>query len=258
MAPDPHGPPPPKAVLTRSAADNKGLAAALETVGIVAVSLPLIALAPPADDGRALGAAVDDLDRYRYVALTSVNAVRALAEVMVERERSWPARTEVAAVGPVTAAAAAEQGWPVAIVPAEATAASLVDAMPGPEDDGSDEGAPAVLAPLAELAADTLTEGLSRRGYAVDRVEAYRTVDPAPDAVAERRVKNAAVVTLFSPSAVDRFLDRLGSDRFDGAAVCVGPTTAARATEVGLGPVVTAEPHTEAGVVAAVRSLFRL
>ena len=60
------------------------------------------------------------------------------------------------------------------------------------------------------------------------------------------------VVTFFSPSAVDRWVDLLGPGALAATAVCIGPSTAARARARGFTTVVTADPHTEAGVVESV------
>ncbi|MEM7274654.1 MAG: uroporphyrinogen-III synthase, partial [Actinomycetota bacterium] len=169
MAPDPHGPPPPRVIVTRSEADNRSLIDALNRTGITVIPFPLVAVIEPSDGGDALRAAVERLADYRHVALTSVNAVAAVAEAIDGRD--WPAGTEVAAVGPVTAAAAAAQGWPVGIVPVEATAAALVagfppapslvgPARPSPGPPGSAADPVRVLAPLSSLAADTVVDGL--------------------------------------------------------------------------------------------------
>jgi uroporphyrinogen-III synthase len=112
-----------------------------------------------------------------------------------------------------------------------------------------------VLAPLAELAGTTVVEGLTAKGWRVDRVEAYRTVTPAAavGAAAAMTGHEVDLVTFFSPSAVNRWVDRFGTGATPGPpAVCVGPATAARAEARGLASIVVADPHTEAGVLAAV------
>ncbi|MGB5759131.1 MAG: hypothetical protein WBM50_19625, partial [Acidimicrobiales bacterium] len=58
----------------------------------------------------------------------------------------------------------------------------------------------------------------------------------------------------FSPSAVDRFVERFGIDGVPPTVVCIGPSTTARAAVHGLGGVITASPHTQPGVVGALRA----
>lgn len=249
--------PSPTVAITRSVEDNRSLAARLEALGFQVVEVPLIEVAPPSDDGRALAAALDDLAAYDWVVVTSANGVRALARAIGadvdERrwpdgdERRWPDGVAIAAVGPTTAHVAEAAGLPVALVPEVATAAALADAFPirGPDDAGR------VLAPLAELAGDTIVDGLRAKGWQVERVEAYRTRPPAGRPTVNDVDVTAA--TFFSPSAVDRWVDRFGS----GAplAVCIGPSTTNRATERGFSRVVMADPHTEDGMVAVLEAL---
>lgn len=234
-----------RVAVTRSVDDNASLIAALEAIGVEAVAIPLVEVAPAGDGGAALAAAAADLERYHWVVLTSANGVRALVDAL--DGRPWPPGPAVAVVGPATAAAARSAGLPVDLQPAEATAAHLVADLPA--------GHGPVLAPLAELAGPTVVDGLTTKGWRVDRVEAYRTVAPATDAGGATGATRPEVdlVTFFSPSAVDRWVDRFGSSATPGPpAVCVGPATAARAERRGLAPIVVADPHTEAGVVAAV------
>ena len=229
--------------VTRSVDDNRSLTERLIDRGHDVVAVPLVEVLAPADDGRALTEALTDLDRYRWVVLTSVNGVRAVAARVPGR--GWPDGPAVAVVGPTTEKAARRAGMPVALVPAEATAAALVEAFPAAVAGDPNR----VLAPLAELASDAVEHGLEAKGWSVTRVEAYRTAAPPPSvAVAEDRVVDA--VTLFSPSAADRWVERFGPR--PPLAVCIGPATAARARDRGFAQVVTADPHTEDGVVAAI------
>lgn len=229
------------------------MASRLEAIGCSVVAVPLIEVLAPSDGGRALRSALDDLASYDWVVLTSANGVRSMTEAGVLAP--WPDGVAVAAVGPATAAAAREAGMPVRLVPDVATAAALVEAFPPP---GPHDGR-RVLAPLAELAGDTVVAGLEARGWLVDRVEAYRTTASAeaPDALPGNEIDvGIDVVTFFSPSAVDRWVARFGT-RVPVVVVCVGPSTAARAREAGLERILLAVPHSEDGVIAIVAGLTR-
>lgn len=242
-------------VVTRSVEDNRSLVAALGRLGVSTVELPLVEVSAPPDGGRALSEAVARLEDYRWVVLTSVNGVTAVATAMADRR--WPDDVTVAPVGPTTAAAARAAGMIVAEPPSQATAETLVEEFE-PWDGVAGRR---VLAPLAELAGRTVVDGLTAKGYLVDRLDAYRTAAPTGadrDSDTEdpaRRVAGADAVAFFSPSVVDRFLDRCGLDGIPATAICIGPSTAARAAAGGFSTVITAEPHTEAGVVAVVARL---
>ncbi len=240
-------------LITRSVADNASLAQQLSALGADIVEVPLTEVLAPVDGGVALRRAVTELSSYRWVVLTSVNGVQALrnaiAEVVAANPNAdRPEPMAVAPVGPATERAARDAGFTVINPPTVATAESLVASFPAPDGQRSDR----VLAPLAELAGDTVVDGLSAMGYSVDRVTAYRTAAPAGSI--EPGVEGADVVTFFSPSAVDRFVERFGRSGVPGIVVCVGPSTSARAVEHRLAGVVTASPHSAAGVVAAVQT----
>lgn len=241
-------------VVTRSAADNVSLVDALEPLGAEVIELPLVQVVGPADGGLALRAAIDHLDRYRYVLLTSVNGVDAVAEAL--GSRAWPPEVVAVPVGPVTAGRAADAGMVVGRAPSVATVATLVAEFP----DWDGVGSRRILAPLAELAGNTAVVGLTARGYEVERCEAYRTVAPPHEITAEPvRTVGAGVdaVLFFSPSAVDRFVALTSNQRGPGGgplvrlAVCIGPSTGARADQHGHWEVVVADPHTQAGVIDA-------
>lgn len=239
----------PVVAITRSVEDNRDLAGRLESLGFSVLAIPLIEVKAPADDGRALRAVLADLAAYDWVVLTSANGVRSMAEACAGAP--WPDGVSVAAVGPATAAAARSAGMPVRLIPDVATASALVDRFPESSDD--DRGR--VLAPLAELAGDTVVAGLGAKGWRVDRVDAYRTTaDPSVAEPSAAKV-DADIAAFFSPSAVDRWVERFGAEL--PAAVCVGPSTAARAREAGFGRVVVADPHTEDGVLQALDGLVK-
>lgn len=226
----------------------------------------------PSDGGRALSAALDQLDRFSWLVATSANGVRAIVERL--DGRALPESLQVAAVGPATAAEFAASGIAVDLVPDRATAADLAAAFPPasgfPRADGTggtgSGGAerPSVLAPLAELASDDLVSGLSSAGYRVERVVAYRMADTVDDptsadaaaCAAADLVAGAEAVVFTAPSIVERFRARFAT-ALDGlavdgpAVVCIGPKTGRRARDLGYESVVVAEPHTDSGIVAA-------
>ncbi len=225
----------------------------LRRLGASTVAVPLHRLAAPADGGAALAAAVADLcrGRYHWLAVTSANGVRAL---LPHLGGPIPDSTRVAAVGPATAAAFAEAGIRVDLVPPTATARDLANAFP-PASPGQ-----RVLAPLNEAAATTLGDGLEARGYTVDRVDAYRMVrtDRCDDTTPGGRsgeedvrglVSRADAVLLTAPSQVEAFVDRFGIEATPPVVACIGPRTAAKAAEVGLAPIEPPAHHHLAGLI---------
>ncbi len=141
----------------------------------------------------------------------------------------------VAAVGPATADALRRTGVEPDLVPAEHSARGLVEAFPTPDGAGSRR----VLFPCADLAPETIPEGLGQKGWDVRRVEAYRTVArAAPEAALVDRVTAADALTFTATSSVQAFvaLRTAAGEPVTPPAhvVCIGPTTAAAARAAGL------------------------
>jgi uroporphyrinogen-III synthase len=242
-------------VITRSEVDNQALSARLSELGATVIPVPLVVVLPPKDEGHALGLAAARLSKYGWVVLTSVNAVTALRAAMGDGD--WPAETVAVPVGPVTAEAARACGMRVAEPPPTATAEALVEAFPVHPGIGNRP----VLAPLAELAGPAVVDGLTARGYRVDRVTAYRTAGPQGIELDLTVLVSADAVVFFSPSVVDRLVDLMDRQEPGGpvrrpAAICIGPSTAERAAERHFRDVTVAEPHTEDGVVDALCRRF--
>jgi uroporphyrinogen-III synthase len=213
-------------LLTRAQGQAARLARLLEEAGAEPLELAAIAIAPPADPAL-LGRALDRLDGYEWLVVTSANGARH----GLGPPRPFPGG--VAALGPATAAVLRELGWPVDWVPDEARGAALAEGLPLRPGDR-------VLVLRSDLADGALARRLRARGASVDDLVAYRTVprrEPSPEL--RRRFEEGAVdgVILMSPSAVDGLLNACGREPglYAGAAlVSAGPTTSARVRARGL------------------------
>jgi uroporphyrinogen III methyltransferase / synthase len=236
-------------VVTRAGPRAQGLVDRLQRAGARALELPLTRQVDPSDDGAALRAAAEVVGDHRWIVLTSVNAVeRFMAEL---RDARALAGVLVAAVGPSTADALRLAGVEPDLVPAEHSARALVEVFPVPEAGGNRR----VLFPCADLAPDTVAEGLGEKGWDVRRVEAYRTVPlSAPDPALLERVAAADALTLTATSSVAAFvaLRTPGGAPMPvpGHVVCIGPATAAAARAAGLQGVHEAWGASADGIVA--------
>ena len=184
---------------------------------------------PPEDGGAALRAALDRLETYDWLVVTSANGARAVASAELSE-------VKVAAVGAQTAAALPVEAD---LVPNLYEAAALVDIFPA--------GPGRVLAALAADHRPTLPEGLRAAGWEVDVVAAYRTVQIRPDPAAVEQAATADAITFLSPSAVRGWV--VAIDVLPGTVVCIGPVTAAAAHEAGLVVDAVADPHTVEALV---------
>ncbi|WP_323749105.1 uroporphyrinogen-III synthase [Curtobacterium sp. VKM Ac-2884] len=178
---------------------------------------------------------------YAWVVVTSATAVTVLAE----RVAGLPSGVRVAVVGEPTARAARAAGWVVDLVPEQASAAALVDALP--DTDGT------VLFPRSEIAAPTLVDGLRARGIDVDDVVAYRTVGTGDEPITLDAAPDAVLVT--SGSVAREIARRMTPLDPRTLVACIGPGTAADARAAGLpvhvvGPTRSAEALLDAVVEA--------
>lgn len=231
----------------------------LTAEGAEPVVVPLVEFAPPSDLAP-LDAALARLadGGYAWLAVTSATTVTALVGRLASRVGALPASrvlpatlagTQVAAVGPATAAALARAGAEAQLVPATHSAAGLVAAFPA----APAPPAPArVLAPHSDLADATLADGLRAAGWEVDEVVAYRTVTgPVPAEELRARAAGARAVLLTSPSTVDALLELVGPPADGTVVCCIGPRTRAAAERHGLTVHVTPAAATATDLVAA-------
>jgi uroporphyrinogen-III synthase len=95
---------------------------------------------------------------------------------------------------------------------------------------------------------------LTRRGASVDVVEAYRTEIPDNTRANLVLARRPNWITFTSSSTVKNFIACAGRDALEGVKVAsIGPITSATIREHGLTVDVEADPHTVAGLVAAIQ-----
>lgn len=237
----------PAVVVTRDESADGPLGTRLRDLGLEVLSWPAVRVGPPADP-RALDAALARAEEFAWIVFASRHAVSAVTA----RLAAPPRGPRIAAVGASTAAALREHGWEPHLLPEQASAAALVEALE-PELAGGAR----VLFPASSRALPTLAAGLRRLGAEVLQVEAYRTEAGTLDvkrcrSVIERGAVGA--VTFTSPSCVDELARALGTELFDrllagSTAVALGTTTAGALTERGI-QCILAEPATLEGLAA--------
>ena len=184
-----------------------------------------------------------------WVVVTSVNAVEHFMGALRDARALGP--VQVAAVGPATADALRRTGVEPDLVPAEHSARGLVAAFP----DAVGAGPQRVLFPCADLAPDTIPEGLGEEGVGrppggglpdgAGRGAGARAAGPG-DGRRRRHLHRPLVgARRSSPCATA-----------DGApvpppahVVCIGPTTAAAARAAGLDGVHEALDASAEGIV---------
>lgn len=246
-------------VITRAREQAGELVQALAALGAEVVAAPAIRIEPLVDL-EPLRVALSHIERYGWIVFTSQNSV----QIVLDKLPAWGhpsnylAKARVAAIGPATGDALAARGVPVALLPEGYVAESLVKALAAQGDLRGTR----VLIPQAEIARDTLAEGLRKLGAKVDAIPVYRTVPALGDGVTlaqEILAGRIDAITFTSSSTVHSFVQAVGaevakSDRYHAAVI--GPITAATARGYGLPVAIEAVEHTAAGLVDALARHF--
>jgi uroporphyrinogen III methyltransferase/synthase len=217
--------------------------------GALPVEVPTIAVEPPrspAQMERAVKGLVDG--RYQWVVFTSTNAVRAVWEKFAEFGLDARAFSgvKIACVGESTADRVRAFGISPELVPSgEQSSLGLLDEFP--EYDSIFDPVNRVLLPRADIATETLAEGLRERGWEIEDVTAYRTVRAAPPAAETREMIKTGgfdAVCFTSSSTVRNLVGIAGKPHTRTIVACIGPKTAETAAEFGLR--VDVQPETAA------------
>lgn len=239
-------------LVTRPAAQSRGLCDRLRRLGALPVAAPTIGIAS-SGPGGSLDRALRNLGRYDWVVVTSPNGARAcLARARALRIGARDLdRVRWAAIGPATASALRAGGITVGMTPSRYLTGAIVDELRG-------VAGRRILLPRTDAAPRTLAEALRARGAEVDEVTAYRTVVAPPrlGPRVRRLIASRAVDTvLFTSASTVRGLVRLLGDRRHPlrtmTIACIGPVTAAAVVEAGMRPDIVADPHTVDGLITA-------
>ncbi|MGP4057995.1 uroporphyrinogen-III synthase [Mycobacterium sp. 4D054] len=207
--------------------------------GALPIEVPTIAVEPPrspAQMERAVKGLVDG--RFQWVVFTSTNAVRAVWEKF--NEFGLDARAfsgvKIACVGQATAEKVRSFGINPELVPTgEQSSLGLLDEFP-PYDEIFDP-VNRVLLPRADIATETLAEGLRELGWEIEDVTAYRTVRAAPPPAHTREMIKTGgfdAVCFTSSSTVRNLVGIAGKPHARTIVACIGPKTAETAAEFGL------------------------
>jgi uroporphyrinogen-III synthase len=224
---------------TRPREQAEELSRLLREAGFSVAEAPAIAIVP-ALEASLLAAIRQDLAarRFDWVVLASTNAGRQLADDL--REGSTP-------IVCGTATAEALNLKPTVGLNRFSASAAL-SALASELRTGQ-----RVLAPRAAEGRDELLGGLAALGIEVTAPVAYRTI-PVDDAAERLRAGGIDVVALCSPSAVVSVAAAIGEARV----VCLGATTAAEATKVGVRVDAVAQATSMVALAEAIESLAEM
>jgi len=247
-----------RVLVTRALHQAGKLSEGLRGLGAEAVEVPVLEIGPP-ESYAPLDEALQNLDRYDWLILTSSNTLQAVSS-RGARFGVNPASAEglkVAAVGSATAEAARHYGFHVAVVPESYVAEDLVECL------RDQVAGKRVLLARAAVARDVIPDALRAAGATVDVVDAYRNVLPenAPELLRQALEKGIDAATFTSSSSVTHLKEAARAAGiawpFAGvAAVSIGPITSQTLREQGWEPRAEADPYDIPGLVAAVERVL--
>lgn len=232
-----------RVLVTRPVHQSKALADALRAEGAQPIVFPVIEIVPLGPDR--IRSLLKDAGEYDWAIFTSVNTV----ETVMSAVEGLPA-VRIAAIGSPTARALAARGIEVDLVPDEFVAEAVVAALVERGVEGK-----RILLPRADIARDTLPDGLRAAGATVEVVPVYSTQMPAQvdrailDSITRGQID---IITFTSPSTVRNLMTLVGGALPSGSWIaCIGPVTARAAQEAGLSVDIVASEYTVSGLVSA-------
>jgi len=243
-------------VVTRTREQASELVARLSDLGAECLECPAISVVPP-EDWAPLDVAIDRLETYDWLVLTSVNGVSFFFDRLYARGKDVRALKDVrtATIGPATAKRLRDFGLNSDIVPETYRAESIVEDFKNEAIKGKK-----VLLPRAKEARPVLPVELRKMGAVVDEIAAYQTEQASENVdVLIKRLEEGSIdlLTFTSSSTVRNFKALLPPERFgsliEGVTVAtIGPITADTARELGFKVDVMARDYTIDGLCEAI------
>ncbi len=201
----------------------------------------------PPEDWSALDSAIDKLESYNWLVLTSVNGVKYFFRRLMDRDRDIRdlKGVKLCAVGVKTEAAIREYGIKVDLVPEKFNAEGLIEAflnqaLPDAGKDMPLDGVKMLL-PRAASAREVFPDKVREMGGHIDVCPAYKTVKPE---IHGKRLKRflkqgkITVATFTSASTFNNYLSIMGDDALDllrdVAIAVIGPVTRRAVEKAGL------------------------
>ena len=240
-------------VVTRARHQAPPLEALIREYGGIPIAYPCIEIKLPAEPYD-LDSHLRDLHNFDWLALSSSNAVWALAERAraVGAEREF-ANIKIAALGPATSAELRRQFSRAAdFTPTLYSAEGLARQLPLEQGDR-------VLLPQSDLADEKTARILRARGGAVTALVAYRTIAgtgglDVPSLIVQGEID---ALSFASPSAVRYFRQRCP---LEGAlrlpALCLGPSTAKAAGDYRFQELIKPSNISLGGMMSALSDYF--
>jgi uroporphyrinogen III methyltransferase/synthase len=250
-------------VVTRSREQAGELVEMLEERGADAILAPTIRIAPP-DDMAALDSACATAAAYDWIVFTSANAVDAFMQRLLAASDIRELKgVRLCAIGPSTAERLTRYGMRVDLMPEEARAEAVMDALHG----AGPLHRTRFLLPRSDIAREVLADHLREAGAEVDEVVAYRTLLAGGERDGDHDIyrmlldRQIDAVTFTSASTVKNFAKIFGEEQAADlltttVVASIGPVTAEAAQQLGIQTTVMPRRYTIPDLVDALVDHF--
>lgn len=214
----------------------------LEELGAELIEFPTIEIVPPKDYSE-MDSAIDKIETYDWLILTSRNGVKYFFKRVFEKDRDIRdlKGIKICAVGSKTSEEIKRYGVKVDLIPEEFSSEGLIKLFDGVKDSrGKGFKGMKFLLPRAEKAREIFPEKIRELGGHIDIPVAYRTVKPEIHGKRLRRFLKEgriSIATFTSAATFNNFVEIMGEKAdalLKGVAIAViGPVTAKAIVKAG-------------------------
>lgn len=232
----------------------------LEDLGAEIVEFHTIRIVPP-DDWSELDRAIEKIDSYNWLVLTSVNGVKFFFRRLIEKERDIRdlKGVRICAIGTKTAEAIRKHGIKVDLVPKQFNAEGLVNAFVEANNSKRLDGV-RILLPRAQDARAVFPEKIAELGGEIDIFTAYKAEKPATHGKRMKRFLKEGKITIAtftSAATFNNYMEIMGEDAIellrDVTIAVIGPVTAKAVEKAGLKVDIMPEEATIDAMVDAIK-----
>jgi uroporphyrinogen-III synthase len=238
----------PTVVVTRAANQNKDLINAAKALGYNVIARPTIEITSPDDMGVSLREAIQKLESYEWVILTSANGAIEFAKASQELAiQNYP---KIAVIGSATEKTLNSLGLTAELRPNEQVAEGLIDIFPNPTANKN------LLLPVAMKSRETLPKGLKKRGWNVHTVYSYKSIKPKQFEPFNNHEQNADSIIFTSPSTVRNFIEMYGRENIPNQIISIGPVTTEEIKKNNFTVCRESTPHDSSGILESLYELI--
>lgn len=245
-------------LVTRTKEQAGKLSERLRELGSNVIEIPTIEVVPP-ESFDPLDKALENIDSYNCLILTSVNGVKYFFERLkaLRKDVRILHGLKICAIGPATGKAIEEKGLFVDIMPEKYVAESVLEKL---KEFGISNKK--FLLARAKVARDVIPDEIKKAGGQIDVVTVYETVIPSQNKEKLKKIlseKDINFVTFTSSSTVKNFFQLLGEMKVKEniAFASIGPVTSQTLREKGYEPNIEAKVYTIDGLVDAIVSYVK-